>query len=163
MYTSAALRDLHQRAHRNLKDLLAHCRLLTEDEVNRELPGFGYPTVRLQLHHEIGAEEYWIGVLRGLMLAEDNADDFPTVASLETYRDTVYAATQDYLAGASAEELNTPRSMQTWAPQGTRERVLIPAAVLLRTQTHLYHHQGQVVAMCRILGKPAGGLDFPHG
>jgi uncharacterized damage-inducible protein DinB len=33
--------------------------------------------------------------------------------------------------------------------------------VLLRTITHLYHHIGQVSAMCRLLGKPIPGSDFP--
>jgi hypothetical protein len=33
--------------------------------------------------------------------------------------------------------------------------------VILRTQTHLYRHQGQVVAMSRLMGRQKGGLDFP--
>lgn len=161
MYTSEALLDFHERCHRNLKGILEHCRSLTPEELNRELPGFAYPTVRLQIHHEIGAEQYWVGVLRGLMLVEDDDPDYPTVASLEAHREAVYAATQEYLREASPDELNTPRPLQTWAPQGSRERVLVPALVILRTQTHLYTHLGQVVAMCRLMGKRAGGLDFP--
>ena len=33
--------------------------------------------------------------------------------------------------------------------------------VFMRTVTHLYHHQGQIVAMCRLVGKPCTGLDYP--
>jgi uncharacterized damage-inducible protein DinB len=31
----------------------------------------------------------------------------------------------------------------------------------MRTMTHIYHHQGQVTAMCRLLGRPVNGLDYP--
>jgi uncharacterized damage-inducible protein DinB len=75
MHTPGALLDLHERGHRNLAALLAHCRDLTADEADRELPGFGYPTVRLQLHHIVGAEKYWIGVLQGRIDADDDSPD----------------------------------------------------------------------------------------
>lgn len=158
MYTPTVLCDLHERTHRNLRALLAHCRELSDEELNRELPGFGYPTIRLQLHHEIGAEKYWIGVLQGRVDAEDDSPDYPTVESLEAYREQVFATTEAYLRSASVDELNTARPMTTW-----RERRvdLIPVHVFMRTQMHLYHHQGQILAMCRLLGKPLTGLDYP--
>ncbi|MFH1143723.1 MAG: DinB family protein [Candidatus Eisenbacteria bacterium] len=158
MHTSAALLEFHERAHRNLAALLAHCRGLSSEEADREVPGFGYPSVRLQLHHGIGAEKYWIGVLQGRIDADDDAPDYPTIESLQAYRQRVFAATEGYLRAASLEELNTARPMMTW---GGKERVLIPAHVFVRTLTHLYHHQGQVVAMCRLLGRPSTGLDYP--
>ena len=159
MHTAEALCDFHERAHRSLAALLAHCRGLGEEELNRELPGFGYPTVRLQLHHGIGAQKYWIGVLEGRIdAADDDAPDYPTIASLEAGRRQVFAATESYLRAASVAELNTPRPMLTW---GNREQVLVPAHVFMRTLTHLYHHQGQIVAMCRLLGKPCAGTDYP--
>ena len=158
MYTNDALLDLHERAHRSLGELLTHCRGLTADELNRELDGFGYPSVRLQLHHEIGAEKYWIGVLEGRIDADEDAPDYPTIESLEAYRREVFSVTEGYLRAATRQELNTARPMTTW---GGGERVLIPSHVFLRTQTHLFHHQGQVVAMCRLLGKPVAGMDYP--
>ncbi|MBK9305322.1 MAG: hypothetical protein IPM94_16040 [bacterium] len=27
--------------------------------------------------------------------------------------------------------------------------------------THVFHHQGQLTAMCRLLGRPSEGLDYP--
>lgn len=158
MYTSAALLDLHERAHRNLRALLDHCRTLDADELNRELPGFGYPTVRLQLHHMIGAQEYWLGVLNGVVEADDNDAEFPTIDTLVAWRERVAAATVAWLRAVDPVLLNTARPHQTW---GGRERTFAPAHVVLRTQTHLYQHQGQVTAMCRLMGKPVGGLDFP--
>jgi uncharacterized damage-inducible protein DinB len=158
MYTAEALLDLHERGHQSLARLLEHCRELTTEELNHELAGFGYPTVRLQFHHEIGAEEYWIGVLHGRVEADENDALYPTIDTLEAYRQRVAAITQAYLRGASTGELNGARPMMTW---GGYERTLVPARVFLRTFTHFYHHQGQIMAMCRILGKPAAGMDFP--
>lgn len=158
MYTASILLDLHEHGHRNLRALLALCRGLSADEIDREVTGFGYPTVRLQLHHAIGGEKYWIGVLQGRIDADDDSPDYPTIESLEAYRELVSANTESYLRAASEEELNTARPMMTW---GNRERVLIPADVFARTLTHIYHHQGQVSAMCRLMAKPCSGLDYP--
>jgi uncharacterized damage-inducible protein DinB len=158
MHTKEALLDLHERAHRSLKSLLAQCRELSAEELDRELSGFGYPSVKLQLHHEIGAEQYWIGVLQGRIEVDDNPSDYPTVESLEAYHQKIFSATEEYLRTTSTEELNTARRMMTW---GNKEKLLTPAHVIIRTQTHLYHHQGEITAMCRLLGKPARRLDFP--
>lgn len=160
MYTPEALLDLHERAHRSLQKLLAHCRQFGAEELNRELPGFGYPSVRLQLHHEICAEDYWLGVLKGRPDPEDNEAAYPTVESLEAYARQVAAATDKYLRASSNAELNAARLLLTWQK---KEQLLVPSLAVLRTQTHLYHHQGQILAMCRLLGKPAGGMDFPLG
>lgn len=158
MYTAEALLDLHERAHRSLEKLIGHCRELSVEEFDRELPGFGYPSVRLQIHHQIGAEEYWIKVLQGRVEADDNEADYPTVESLEAYRQEVFSATEEYLGAASKDELNTARRMMTW---GNKEQLLTPAHVFIRTLTHIYQHQGQILAMCRLMGKPASRMDFP--
>ncbi len=160
MYTAHALFDIHERAHRNLAQLLQHCVPFDAGDLDRKLDGFGYPSVRLQIHHVIGAEEYWVGVLHGRVEADDNDASYPTIATLESYRARVAEATGEYLRGASADELNTARPMMTW---GHREQVLAPARVILRVVTHLYHHQGQVSAMCRLLGHPVEGINFPIG
>jgi len=157
MFTPEALQDCHERAHRNLIALLARCRELEGGDADRELDGFGYPTVRLQLHHAIAAEQYWIGVLQGRVEVTEDSPEFSTIASLESYRNRVFAETEAYLRAVPVEELNAVRTRMTW---GNRERTLVPAHVVMRTVTHLYHHQGQVLAMLRLLGKPCTGLDY---
>ena len=157
-HTPAALLDLHERSHRNVRELIEHCRALSADDLHRELDGFGYPSVQLQIHHALGAERYWLGVLEGRIDADEDAPAYPTIDDLEALRTGVAAATASYLRGVTAAELNTAVTLATW---GGRERSLVPAQVILRTQTHLYHHQGQVLAMCRLLGAPGGGLDYP--
>ncbi len=144
--------------HGNLTKLLEHCSQFNAEELNREIAGFGYPTIRLQLHHEIAGEKYWIGVIQGRMDVDDDDPDYPTIESLEAYCQQIFSATEKYLHSASPDELNSPRRMITW---GNKERILIPAHIIIRTQTHYYHHQGQIVAICRLLGKPLNGNDYP--
>jgi len=156
--TSEGLLDIHERTHRNLKSFLAHARTLDPEAVDREMPDFGGASVRLALHHAIGAEKYWIGVLQGRVDADEDAHLYPTIESLEGYREATFAATQEYVRNASVEELNTPRPIETWH---SKEEVLHPGHVVMRTITHIYHHQGQVAAMCRIFGSPIPGFNYP--
>jgi uncharacterized damage-inducible protein DinB len=158
---SADLLDLHARTHSSLRKLLDHCAGFTPEELRREVPGFGYPSVRLQIHHVVGAEEYWFGVLRGEMLVEERESDFASVDALRSFRERVAAATRAYLAATPDAELARRREVLAWP---NRRTTVVPAQVLLRTQTHVYQHQGQVAALCRLLGRPIPpGLDFPLG
>lgn len=159
MYTSEALLDVVERTHRSLNMLMDHCQELEVEGFSRNLDGFGYPSIRLQLHHVVGAQKYWIGVLDGRMDVDEDEDEYPTVDSLKAYQRTVFDLTRDYLRSASQQELNESRAMVTW---GNQTKELTPAHVVLRTLMHVYQHQGQIAAMCRLLGKPIPpGLDFP--
>jgi len=160
MFSSQSLGEFHRRAHQNLRNLLDHCRQLNTEELHRRLIEYGDPTVQLQLFHIISAEKYWVGVIQGRMDVDDKESDYPTVDSLEEYRQQVVEIAENYLEGASVEELNAPRKMTTW---GNKEPILVPAHVIIRTQVHIYHHQGKVLAMCRLMGKPGpkGVMDYP--
>jgi len=149
--TAEALLEVHERAHRNLASYLAHAKMLDQEAANRSLAEFNGSSVRLELHHAIGAEKYWIGVLEGRADAEEDEHLYPTIESLETYRKNTFAAAEAYLRGASLDELNTARRMEI---DRGRERVYRPGHVVMRTITHLYHHQGKAAAMLRMLGRP---------
>ncbi|MHC4576913.1 MAG: DinB family protein [Planctomycetota bacterium] len=159
MYTQQALLDLHERCHRSLRQCLDHCRVLSDKDLDRELDGFGYATVRLQLHHVMCGERYWITVARGCMDASEDEADAVSIDVLESFRRTEYETTREYLRVTTDEELSTPQRMTTW---GGHEKMFAPAHVILRTQVHLFHHMGQIAAMCRLLGRPVpSGMDFP--
>jgi len=159
MFTQQALLDIHERCHHSLKRYLDHCRGLSDEQLDRELGGFGYATVRQQLHHAIGAERYWISVARGRMDASEDEADAASIDALESFRQSVYQATRAYLHETSDGDLNAPIKMTMW---GGHEKLLVPAHVILRTQTHLFHHLGQVAAMCRLLEhRIPPGMDFP--
>jgi len=150
--------DFHKRSHQSLALLLKHCEQFSEAEINREFEGFGVSSIRESLHHMITAERYWIAVPQGRIDTEDDLNLFPTIASLETLRQKISQAAEDYLHSTTVEELTTARPMNTW---GNKTKTLSPTNILFRTQTHIFQHQGQIVAMCRLLGKPCSGVDFP--
>jgi uncharacterized damage-inducible protein DinB len=161
MYTTAALLDLHERTHRSLQKLLDHCAGFGPEDLDREVPGLATGSILQHLHHVIGAEQYWLGVLRGELLVEEVEADRASVPALRAFRERVAAATIAWLATTSDAELNTPRAVTTW---GGKEVTLVPAHAVVRTQTHVFQHQGHVAAMARLLGRPLPrGLDFPLG
>jgi uncharacterized damage-inducible protein DinB len=161
MFTPADLLDLHRRTHASVQRLIDHCAGLRPEDLRRELPGFGYPTVLRQLHHMAATERYWIGVLEGRMLAEEHETDWASIEAVGVFRASVLASTRAYLGRTSEADLRQRRPMTVW---GGKEVPLVPLLVFLRTQTHAFQHMGQVTAMCRLLGRPVPpGLDFPLG
>ena len=158
MFTSDDLLELHRRTQTSVQKAIDHCEGFAPEALHVEHAGFGYPTVLRQLHHVAGAERYWVGVILGRMQVDDDGDLFPTAESLQQLRLDVFRVTNEYLRGASEGELNTPRTMRT---DPGDDRILMPARVILRTTTHLHHHIGQVAAMCRLLGHPIPGFNFP--
>lgn len=159
MYTAIMLLDVHARSHECLRRLITLCAALTDDELRRPLPGFGFETVLRQLQHTIGAELYWQTVLREGYHTEATLPDVSTLNAIEVFRRQVAATTRVYLQSAGVDELNAPREMVS-DPGETR--VLRPADVIMRIVTHVFNHQGQVLAMCRTLGKPNLTIDLDY-
>ena len=160
MYTAHTLLDVHARAHESLRRLMVFCSALTDDELRRPVAGFGWSTVHRQLEHTIGAEVYWQTVVTRGYTEEATLPDVPDVGALEVFRQQTASVTRSYLERASDAELNSRRQMISDPGQ---TRVLRPADVIMRIVTHIFHHQGQVLAMCRTLGKPndAHDVDYP--
>ena len=160
MYNAETLVDIHARAHESLRRLIAFCGELPEDAVRRPLPGFGFPTVLRQLEHTIGAEVYWQTVVTRGYTEEATLPELGDVAAMERFRGETAAVTRTYLEDATDAELNTPREMISDPGQ---TRLLRPADVILRIVTHIFNHQGQILAMCRTIGKPnvSCDLDYP--
>jgi uncharacterized damage-inducible protein DinB len=159
MYTSEALLDVHARAHQSLYGLIGFCGTLTTDELLRQLPGFGVPTVLRQLVHTIGAEVYWQTVVTRGYSEEATLPNFADLAAIEAFRAQTASATRSYLERASEAELNSPRLMISDPGQ---TRLLRPADVIMRVVTHIFNHQGQVLAMCRSIGKPNDTHDLDY-
>lgn len=91
---------------------------------------------------------------------DEDEDLYPDLSTLIRFREEVAHESERYLRESSPGELDEPREMTIW---GDRKKRLAPAHVIIRTQVHIYHHQGQVLAMCRLIGKPANGFDYPIG
>jgi uncharacterized damage-inducible protein DinB len=160
MYTTHMLLDVHARAHESLRRLLVFCGGLTDEEFRRPVAGFGWSTVHRQLEHTIGAEVYWQTVVTRGYTEEATLPELLDVVALEAFRQQTAFVTRSYLERAGETELNSQRQMISDPGQ---TRVLRPADVILRVVTHIFNHQGQVLAMCRTMGKPndTHDLDYP--
>ncbi|MDF1702360.1 MAG: DinB family protein [Planctomycetota bacterium] len=159
MYTTAALLDIHARTHRSLTGTLDHLATLPAENLQRTVEGFSYPTLCSQLHHVFGAERYWFEVLQGSIRLDDDEAEHRDLASLRALRASVEATTAQYLGRLSDDDVSAARTVKNWKGD---EVSLLPAHVLLRTQTHAYQHQGEIASMLRQLGHGfPPGLDFP--
>lgn len=159
MFTVAALREIHTRTHESAKKYLAHLASLPTDELHREHDGFGGASIARMLHHVFGAEFYWVGVLRAEMRVDENEAEWESLDALEAFRARVFADTEDYFDGVSDDDLNKPTPVTTW---GDKQEELLPALIVIRTQTHAFQHFGQIAPLCRMAGHPVpSGLDFP--
>jgi uncharacterized damage-inducible protein DinB len=160
MYDAETLLDIHARAHESLRRLIVFCGNLTDVELRRPLTGFGFSTILGQLEHTIGAEVYWQTVVTTGYTEEAKLPRLQDVAAMEAFRQQTAYATRSYLDSASEAELNAPRLMISDPGQ---TRLLRPADVIMRVVTHIFNHQGQVLAMCRAIGKPNAeyDLDYP--
>jgi uncharacterized damage-inducible protein DinB len=159
MYNPATLLDIHARAHESLRRLIVFCGDLTADELRRPVTGFGFPTVLGQLEHTIGAEVYWQTVVIRGYTEEATLPDLRDIAAIEALRQQTASATRSYLEGASEAELNARREMISDPGQ---TRLLRPADVIMRIVTHIFNHQGQILAMCRSIGKPNDQIDLDY-
>ena len=159
MYNSVALLDIHARAHESLRRAIAYCGNLTDEELRRPLAGFGFPTVLKQFEHTIGAEVYWQTVVIRGYTEEATLPDLRAIADIEAFRRETALVTRSYLETASEAELNSSRQMISDPGQ---TRLLRPADVIIRVVTHIFNHQGQVLAMCRTLGKPNNEVDLDY-
>jgi uncharacterized damage-inducible protein DinB len=159
MHNGASLLDIHSRAHESLRRLIAFCGTLSVDELHRPLSGFGFPSVLQQLVHTIGAEAYWQTVVTRGYSEEATMPPLPDLAAIEAFRKQTASVTRTYLEHATEAELNTPRLLISDPGQ---TRLLRPADVVMRVVTHIFNHQGQVLAMCRSMGKPNETVDLDY-
>ena len=157
MFTLDGIRKLHGWTHASLNLVLDHLATIPAPEFTQELPGFGFPSLRHQVIHILNCEGFWIHVLEGLPFQDRNPADYATVAEARLLEQEMSAHTLAYLDGLSDERLNGNAELHF--PDGDTAR-RTPALVLHHVLTHAFHHKGQIVAMCRMLGHPAPDTDL---
>ena len=157
MFTVAGIRKFHNWTHQSLTLLLDHLATLPAADYTKEVSAFGFPTIHAQVIHILNCEAFWIHILQALPFEDEDPARFPTVADARTLQRTVSLKTQNYLSRLS--ELHLNGNMQLHFSDGDTA-VRTPALVLHHLLTHAFHHKGQIVAMCRILGHPAPDTDL---
>jgi len=157
MFTTAGLKLFHARTHSSLDVLLTHQCSMHADLLFAELSGFARPNVRDQMFHIIANEIFWVHGLQLLPMPRLSADDYNTGEALAELKRRAMAETLEYLDRLSEPELNRDllRVSEGWVGPPRS-----PAFILHHVLTHAFHHKGQVVAMCRLLGHPAPDTDY---
>jgi uncharacterized damage-inducible protein DinB len=126
-------------------------------DYTKEVPGFGFPTVRAQVVHILNCEGFWIHTLQALPFKDQDPAGWPTVPDARALQRQVSLKTLTYLSNLSEQHLNTEIDLHF--PDGDTA-VRTPALILHHVFTHAFHHKGQVVSMCRSLGYPAPDTDL---
>jgi uncharacterized damage-inducible protein DinB len=157
VFTLAGIRQLHSWTHSSLTTALDHLATLPEDDYAKNLPGFGFSTLRAQIIHIFNCEAFWVQILQGIHFKDRDPADWPAVADAKELQRRVGAETLAYLSSLSDQQLNANTELHF--SDGDMQ-VRTPAFILHHVLTHAFHHKGQIVAMCRILGHPAPDTDL---
>lgn len=157
MFTLTGIRKLHSWTHASLALLLDHLSTFSWDAYTQELPGFGFHNIRAQVLHVFNCESFWIHTLQSAPFTDRNPTDWPAVPDARELQHQVMQRTLTYLSDLTTEQLNTGNELHFSDGDIV---VRTPALVLHHVLTHAFHHKGQIVAMCRVLGCPAPDTDL---
>ena len=156
-FTLEGIRKFHTWTHAGLNLLLDHLSTIPAGDYGKEIPNFGFPTLRNQVVHLFSTEESWVRVLQGLDYANRNPAEYLAVADAKLLQQEIIRSTQAYLSTLADQQLNTGTELHF---SDGDSAVRTPALVLHHVLTHAFHHKGQIVAMCRVLGHPAPDTDL---
>ena len=157
MFTVIGMRKLHSWTHSSLTLVLDHLATIPEGDYAKEVSGFGFPTLRAQILHIFNCEGFWIHTLQGARFENEEAGAWPSVADARVLQHRVSTNTLTYLSGLTEAQLNADTELHF---SDGDKAICTPALVLHHIFTHAFHHKGQIVAMCRVLGHPSPDTDL---
>jgi uncharacterized damage-inducible protein DinB len=157
MFTLDGIRKFHLWTHDVLGLVLDHLATIPAADYAKEVSGFGFPTLRQQVLHIFNCEGVWVHRLQGLPYTDRAPSEFPDVACARFLQQEVGRQTLAYLATLTDQQLNADTEIR-FSDGDTAVRT--PTFVLHHVFTHAFHHKGQIVAMCRLLGHPAPYTDL---
>lgn len=157
MFTLDGVRKFHRWTHSCLDLMLDHLSTIPANDYVREVPNFGFPTVREQVVHIFNCEGIWIHRLQGLRYVDRMPAEFPAIADARFLRQEVSRGTRAYLAGLTDQKLTADTELRF---RNGEIAIRTPVFVIHHVLTHAFHHKGQIVAMCRALGHPAPDTDL---
>ncbi|KAA6461869.1 hypothetical protein DYQ86_09470 [Acidobacteria bacterium AB60] len=157
VFTVDGVRAFHGWTHACIDVVLDHLGLIPESAYGSVVPGFGFGTLREQVVHLLNCEGLWVHLLRGAVYVDRRPEECVSVADARAMQRRVRGETEAYLEALTDEALNADAELRF--PDGD-VAVRTPAKVLHHVLTHAFHHKGQIVAMCRVLGYPAPDTDL---
>jgi uncharacterized damage-inducible protein DinB len=157
MFTLDGIRKFHAWTHQSLTLLFDHLATIQAEDYAKELSGFGYASIHAQVVHLLGCEVRWVNRLQGIPNDSWDPGRWPGIADARILQSEAQARTLGYLSRLTEEQLNAGAELRF--PDGdVADRT--PALILHHVFTHAFHHKGQIVAMCRLLGHPAPDTDL---
>ena len=157
VFTLEGLHEFHRWTHASLNLLLGHLATVPASGYVQELPGFGFSTLQKQVIHIFNCEAFWIATLQGLPYNDRGPAEFPGLADARLLQQDVSQKTRAYLSSLTGPQLNTHAELHF---SDGDVAVRTPALILHHVLTHAFHHKGQIVSMCRVLGYPAPDTDL---
>jgi uncharacterized damage-inducible protein DinB len=157
MFTLDGVRKFHGWTHASLNLVLDHLSAMPADDYVTEVSGFGFPTLRQQAIHIFNCEAFWVHTLQGSWYTDRTVEDCPDLADVRRLQTEVSQSTHAYLSALSNQQLNANTELHF---SDGDVAVRTPALILHHVLTHAFHHKGQIVAMCRVLGRPARDTDL---
>jgi len=157
MFTRDGILRFHDWTHASIRLLLDHLSTVPEIDYAKALPGFGFPTLREQVIHLLNCEGLWIHALQGLPYVDRNPSECPTVAEARVFERGISQQTRAYLSRLTDQEIYSDTELRF---SDGDVAIRTPALIVHHVLTHAFHHKGQIVAMCRLLGHPAPDTDL---
>ena len=157
LFTLAGISKFHEWTHASITLLLDHLSTIPTSDYAKQVPGFGFPTAHAQVIHILNCEGFWINALQRLPFKDQDPADWQTVSDAQVLQREVSRKTLNYLSDLTEPDLNAGIELH-FSDGDTAVRT--PALVLHHVLTHAFHHKGQIVSMCRILGYPAPDTDL---
>ena len=157
MFDLDGIRKFHGWTHLCFGRVLDHLATLSQSDYIREVPNFGFATLRAQTIHILNCEGFWVHTLRGKVYIDRNPAEYATVDDARRMQREITGQTLDYLSNLTDRQLNT--NVEMHFPDGDIA-VRTPALIIHHFMTHAFHHKGQIVAMCRAIGHPARNTDL---
>jgi uncharacterized damage-inducible protein DinB len=157
VFTVDGVRKFHGWTHTSRNLVLDHLSTIPTNDYVTELSGFGFRTLREQTIHIFSCEGFWIRTLQGFLYVDRTPQDCPFLADVRLLQKEVRQATHAYLSTLTNQQLNADTELHF---SDGDIAVRTPALVLDHVLTHAFHHKGQIVAMCGVLGHPASDTDL---
>ena len=157
MFTLDGIRKFHHWTHLSLTLVLDHLSTMPPGDYTKEVPGFGFPTLRQQAVHIFNCERFWVHTLQGLRVKDRTTTECPGISEARLLQQETTQQTLAFLSRLTDQQLNTNTELHF--PDGDIA-IRTPAFILHHVLTHAFHHKGQIVAMCRLLGHPAPDTDL---
>jgi uncharacterized damage-inducible protein DinB len=157
MFTLEGIRKFHAWTHASLNLLFDHLATLPAGSYTKDISGFGYASIHAQVIHLLGCESRWVRRLQVQPIGDWEPARWPAVSDARVLQREVTTQTLAYLSSLTNQQLNADTTLH-FSDGDTAVRT--PALILHHVLTHAFHHKGQIVAMCRLLGHPAHDTDL---